>query len=280
MRKWGTCDAPDTICRNGPDFVYAVPQSLFRPTSQAALGGDSFGKIKSNRGYIVRLSRTIAAIVGLSLSAGAATTATADVTASSSTNPFVSLNQQIGSLLGEERNALGALPRGHLGNLTRPRGATTDGPQYNRQWLASQPTARGGREWQCLSEALYFEARGETLEGQAAVAEVILNRKASSRYPNSICGVVNQGTGRKHACQFSYTCDGLPETISEPGAYRTVGKIARAVMDGAPRLLPTDVTHYHTTAVSPSWASQYERTGQIGVHVFYRAYYPGRQASN
>ena len=228
----------------------------------------------------MRLSRTIAAIVGLSLSAGAATIATADVTASSSTNPFASLDRQIGSLLGEERNALGSLPNGHLGNLARPRGDSTARPHYTRDWLNAQPTASGGPEWQCLSEALYFEARGETLEGQAAVAEVIMNRKASSRYPDSICGVINQGTGRKYACQFTYTCDGKPEHINEPGAYRTVGKIARAVMDGAPRLLPTDVTHYHTTAVNPSWASQYERTTQIGVHVFYRPYYPGRQASN
>jgi spore germination cell wall hydrolase CwlJ-like protein len=228
----------------------------------------------------VRLTHTIAAIVGLGLSAGAATTALADTTASSSTTPFASLDAQIGSLLGEERSALEALPQGHLGNLARPRGGAAPLPQYTRAWLERTPTASGGPEWQCLSEALYFEARGETPEGQAAVAEVILNRKASSRYPNSVCGVVNQGTGRIHGCQFSYTCDGKPENIDNRGAYNNVGKVARAVMDGAPRLIPTDVTHYHTNAVSPSWASQYERTGQIGVHVFYRQYYPGRTASN
>ncbi len=174
---------------------------------------------------------------------------------------------------------MGALPQGHLRNLARPRGGASPTPHYTQAWLDRAPTASGGPEWACLTEALYYEARGESIEGQAAVAEVILNRKASSRYPNTICGVVNQGTGRMHACQFSYTCDGKPESMSNAAARRDVGKVARAVMDGAPRLIPTDVTHYHTTAVNPHWASQYERTGQIGVHVFYRAYYPGRTAS-
>ncbi len=227
----------------------------------------------------MRLLHTIAAIVGFSLSVSAATLAEADVTASSSTNPFASLDAQIGSLLGQERTRLGALPRGHLPSLAAPRGVPSVTPQYTVAWLNSQPPASGDAEWQCLTEALYFEARGETLEGQAAVAEVILNRKASTRYPDTICGVVNQGTGRKYACQFTYTCDGKPEVVEEPGAWETNGKIARAVMNGAPRLLPQDVTHYHTTAVNPHWASQYQRIGQIGVHVFYRPHYPGRTAS-
>lgn len=229
----------------------------------------------------MRLLHTIAAIVGFSLSVGTAIPLYADTSVSSSTDPFLSLGAQMQSLLGGERRALQALPEGHLRQLGSPRSQPRATRSiYTREWLARQPTPRGNAEWHCLSEALYFEARGESLEGQAAVAEVILNRKASGRYPDSICSVVNEGTGRKHACQFSYTCDGKPEAVTEMGAWDTVGKVARAVMDGAPRLLDPDVTHYHTTSVNPSWALQYERTNHIGTHVFYRQYYPGRTASN
>ncbi|WP_220747839.1 cell wall hydrolase [Jannaschia sp. AI_61] len=132
------------------------------------------------------------------------------------------------------------------------------------------PTASGGQQWRCLAEAIYFEARGEPIPGQVAVAEVILNRVDSKRYPNTICRVVNQGTGRLHACQFSYTCDGIPEAVSERGAWARAGKIARLLMDGAPRALTGNATHYHADYVSPYWAKVYPKTAQVGRHIFYR----------
>ena len=95
--------------------------------------------------------------------------------------------------------------------------------------------ARGNAQWRCLTEALYFEARGETVEGQYAVAEVILNRVDNLNYPGSICEVVNQGTGRRYACQFTYTCDGIPEVVTDDRAWNRLGHIARIMMDGAPR---------------------------------------------
>lgn len=149
---------------------------------------------------------------------------------------------------------------------------------FSRSWLATQPKPKGDANWQCLSEALYFEARGETLKGQFAVAEVILNRVKSTRFPNNLCGVIHQGTGRKYQCQFTYTCDGNPERISEPGAYNQVGKVARAVIDGRAPQLTNGATHYHTTAVRPNWSKVYTRTASIGVHLFYRHNY--RSASN
>lgn len=136
--------------------------------------------------------------------------------------------------------------------------------------LAALPRASGGADWVCLSEALYFEARGETVKGQIAVAEVILNRVASSRFPDTVCGVINQGTGRKYACQFTYTCDGRPEHISNATAFERVGKIARMMLDGAPRTLARGATYYHTTAVRPSWAARFRKTARHGVHVFYK----------
>ena len=141
---------------------------------------------------------------------------------------------------------------------------------YSMDELNARPTASGGAAWQCLAEALYFEARGESLKGQIAVAEVILNRVESKRFPNTVCGVIRQGTGRKHACQFSYTCDGLPENVNEPGAYKRVGKVARMMLDGAPRNLSGGALFYHTTAVNPRWARSFQRTTRLGVHLFYK----------
>lgn len=178
---------------------------------------------------------------------------------------------EMGVIVRQEQRALNAIPPARLQALFRST-VEVDGPepQYTRAWLRAQPAAQGGREWQCLSEALYFEARGESVMGQFAVAEVILNRVDSGSYPDTVCGVVNQGTGRKYACQFTYTCDGHAETIHEPAAFRQVGKVAQAMLNGAPRRLTRGATHYHTTAVSPRWARKFPRTATIGVHHFYR----------
>lgn len=142
--------------------------------------------------------------------------------------------------------------------------------RYTRNWLDDQKTGKGDAEWQCLAEALYFEARGESVKGQFAVAEVILNRVDSPSFPGDVCGVVNQGTGRKYQCQFTYTCDGYKEVIAEPRAYKRVGKVAKLMIEGAPRDLTDGATHYHTRAVNPRWSRVFPRTATIGVHHFYR----------
>ena len=136
-------------------------------------------------------------------------------------------------------------------------------------WVATRPKAGGGAQWRCLTEALYFEARGEDLKGQFAVAEVILNRVDSRRFPGDVCAVVNQGTGRKWQCQFTYTCDGLPERVRDRGSWALMGKIARLALDGAPRDLTRGAMFYHTRAVSPSWSRVFFRTATIGAHHFY-----------
>jgi spore germination cell wall hydrolase CwlJ-like protein len=135
-----------------------------------------------------------------------------------------------------------------------------------------------GAEWECLTEALYFEARGESLSGVVAVAEVILNRVASADYPNSVCGVVRQGGQGLYNCQFTYRCDGRPDVIGERGAYHAVGRVASYMLNGGPRTLTDGATHYHTLAVHPSWANRFPRTATIGYHHFYRQ--PTRTAQN
>jgi hypothetical protein len=142
--------------------------------------------------------------------------------------------------------------------------------QFSKNWIDDLPKPKGGPELRCLAEALYFEARGETVKGQFAVAEVILNRVKSERFPGSACGVINQGTGKKYQCQFTYTCDGYKEVIKEPRAYERVSKIARIALDGLAPELTKGATHYHTTAVKPRWSKVYTKTAAIGDHVFYR----------
>lgn len=149
---------------------------------------------------------------------------------------------------------------------------------FSQKWLDAQPAAKGDEQWSCLSEALYFEARGETVKGQFAVAEIILNRVKSSRFPGSLCAVIRQGTGRKFQCQFTYTCDGNKEVIAEQKAFERVSKVARASIDGGAAPLTSGATYYHTVAVRPSWAKKFTETARIGVHIFYRPNY--RTASN
>lgn len=204
--------------------------------------------------------------VALSLVSGMAQ---ADMTSSQSNDPTALLGQNLTRLLGAESSALQRVGKRRLKHLgTAP--AETPQIRYDRAWVDAQPKAQGGAEWQCLAEALYFEARGESVKGQFAVAEVILNRVASPAFPNTVCGVVHQGTGRRYQCQFTYTCDGHAETINEPAAHARIGKIARLMLDGAPRTLTGGATHYHTSSVHPRWANRLPRTASIGVHRFYR----------
>lgn len=124
--------------------------------------------------------------------------------------------------------------------------------------------------WTCLSEALYHEARGETLIGQVAVAEVILNRVDSRKFPNSVCGVIQQGESRGKGCQFSYRCDGHSDTMNETKAIKQVRQVAWVMLQGKPRIVTGDATHYHSTAVKPGWSKRLLRTARIGDHIFYR----------
>jgi spore germination cell wall hydrolase CwlJ-like protein len=136
------------------------------------------------------------------------------------------------------------------------------------EFLEVEP--KGGPQWRCLSEALYFEARGESLSGQIAVAEVILNRVDSRRYPDDVCAVVRQGASQLNACQFSYNCDGKPEDIGNTDAFERAGRIARRMLDGRPRQLTLNATFYHATSVNPRWSRRLVPTARIGDHLFYR----------
>jgi spore germination cell wall hydrolase CwlJ-like protein len=182
-----------------------------------------------------------------------------------------------GHIVRQEQKLMGRMSPDRLERLVTP--APNAAPlSYSTDWLASQPAAQGGPEWRCLAEALYFEARGESVRGQFAVAEVIMNRVDHADFPDTVCGVIHQGTGQRYACQFTYTCDGHKEVIAEPAAWRRVGKVARAMLAGAPRDLTQGATHYHTKQVNPRWARVYPRVATIGFHHFYKR--PTRLSSN
>ena len=168
-----------------------------------------------------------------------------------------------------EAEGLGGISAERMKSLVQePR--QVDDIEFTRSWIDAQPAGQGSSEWRCMSEALYFEARGETVKGMFAVAEVIVNRVASARFPDTVCGVINQGTGKRYQCQFTYTCDGYAETIREPKAFARVQKVAELALSGSVPPLTEGATHYHTTAVKPRWSRTYTRTARIGVHVFYR----------
>jgi len=123
----------------------------------------------------------------------------------------------------------------------------------------------------CLAEAIYFEARGEAVRGQIAVAQVVLNRAFSGFYPTTVCGVVYQNKHRHFACQFTFACDNIPDVVREPDMWERAKKIAKAIMDG--ELWLSEVgksTHYHAYWVRPSWVGEMKKMYKFGVHTFYR----------
>lgn len=130
------------------------------------------------------------------------------------------------------------------------------------------------RQHACLSQAIYYEARGEAQRGQVAVAEVIINRTRSRQYPSSICGVVYQGSHRSTGCQFTFTCDGSLGQRPRGRAWDRAQRVATAVMLGYTRPITQGATHYHTRAVNPVWNSGLVETVNVGSHVFYR--FPNR----
>lgn len=138
----------------------------------------------------------------------------------------------------------------------------TDVPEAEL-FLASTRNQFTEQDLNCLSEAVYHEARGESAQGQAAVAEVILNRVDSRVFPRTVCGVVHQPS------QFSYTIGG-PKPIQNKAAYMRARNIAEAALAGAPRVLTGGATYFHTPAVNPDWSHRFQRTVRIGQHIFYR----------
>lgn len=125
-------------------------------------------------------------------------------------------------------------------------------------------------EHRCLAEAVYYEARSESLSGQLAVAEVVSNRVADHRYPNSICEVVYQGATRTTGCQFTFTCDGSMALSPRGEHWERAKAVAAQVMMDVHEPRTGAATHYHASYVNPIWNSGLVKTERIGTHIFYR----------
>ncbi|WP_223385691.1 cell wall hydrolase [Oricola cellulosilytica] len=151
-------------------------------------------------------------------------------------------------------------------------------PENDHRWARSAlpPIVFSDAEQRCLAEGIYFEARGENVKGQAAVAQVILNRVRNPAFPNTICGVVYQNETWRNRCQFSFACDGKRDRINSPSHWRIAQDVAMAVTAGKIWLEGVgSSTHYHAVYVRPRWARSMQRRARIGLHVFYRTYRGG-----
>ncbi|MGH6711962.1 MAG: cell wall hydrolase [Bradyrhizobium sp.] len=181
-------------------------------------------------------------------------------------------------------DADGPVKAGEMGVSVAPKGEVNSDNQR-----AKTPAERLGlfeeksraKSEKCLAEAVYFEARGEAVRGQIAVAQVVLNRAFSGKYPDTVCGVVYQNKHRHLACQFTFACDNVADVVREPEMWERAKKIAKATLDGQlwlPEVAKS--THYHAYWVRPSWVHEMKKMYKYGVHTFYRprAWGDGREA--
>ena len=143
---------------------------------------------------------------------------------------------------------------------------------------AARPFEIGGgdldhrRALLCLTQAIYYEAASEPLEGRRAVAQVVLNRMRHPAFPKSVCGVVYQGS-RSPVCQFSFVCDGSLYRAPASGLWSEAKRIAEAALDGYVATSVGSATHYHADYVAPRWAPMLTKISKLGAHIFYR--WPG-----
>jgi|SRR6056300_1539762 spore germination cell wall hydrolase CwlJ-like protein len=123
----------------------------------------------------------------------------------------------------------------------------------------------------CLALNVYHEARSEPLQGQAAVAHVVLNRVASGRWPDDVCSVVHQGYEKgRFKCQFTWYCDGKPDEPTEILAWARSVLVANQVLTGVVPDVTNGATHYHARYVNPYWSASLSKTVTYGSHLFYR----------
>jgi spore germination cell wall hydrolase CwlJ-like protein len=127
----------------------------------------------------------------------------------------------------------------------------------------------------CLTTAIYYEARSESVTGQLAVAQVVLNRVKHPAYPDNVCDVVFEGAQRTTGCQFTFTCDGSMKILPRAAGWSRSRRIAIHALLGMSDVTIGRATHYHTTAISPYWSKTLLRTANIGSHIFYR--FPSRR---
>jgi spore germination cell wall hydrolase CwlJ-like protein len=170
--------------------------------------------------------------------------------------------------------SVGKDPNAHGGQSIAPKGEVTGAdqrPMTPAERLGLNDEKSRAKTVKCLTEVIYFEARGEVVRGQMAVAQVVLNRAFSGKYPTTVCGVVYQNAHRHLACQFTFACDGIADRIKEPDMWERAVVIANEMLDGKIWLPEIGkATHYHAYWVRPGWVRTMNKLHRVGVHTFYR----------
>jgi len=214
---------------------------------------------------------TSAMALALLIGIGGSSTAFAQVTANRTViQNSIPTAQAVTPVIGTAQQAAQPLPRGNIYTLPlRP--APVKAAPAAGQSLAALVAANGegpalDAEGTCLATAVYFESMGESLEGQLAVAQVVINRARSGRYPTTLCAVVKQ------KAQFSFVRSGqFPRVDAGCEAWRKAQAIARIATAKTAQVIPNDVLWYHADYVAPSWGRRLARVEKIGAHIFYRA---------
>ena len=184
----------------------------------------------------------------------------------SSISKATALLQNAITVGGDEANSFRTSPM----KAASPGFAVNESENFSAKSLDNLTLTDVDPQVKCLAEAIYFEARGEDIIGQYAVAEVILNRVDAQQFPNSVCKVVSEGATKLHSCQFSYNCDGKPEYINDLKSYKRILKLSEMFYAGTARLLTGGATFYHSQDVAPGWTARLKQTREIGRHIFYR----------
>ena len=220
----------------------------------------------------MRFALSIAGVVALTtLVLGIALFSAREPAAASVTIPLERANALVEATTGAKANEMEAV--GDQAKLINAALPFAGGPLH-----AARPFDAGGsdldqrRALLCLTQAVYYEAGFEPLEGRRAVAQVVLNRLRHPAFPKSVCGVVYQGSGGR-VCQFTFVCDGALYRQPELGAWRQAEQVARAALAGYVETAVGEATHYHADYVAPRWAPLLAKVAQIGQHIFYR--WPG-----
>ena len=165
-------------------------------------------------------------------------------------------------------------PNGQGGQSVAPKGEVTGAdqrPMTPAERLGLSDEKARAKTVKCLTEVIYFKSRGEQVRGQMAVAQVVLNRAFSGKYPTTVCGVVYQNAHRHLACQFTFACDGIADRVKEPDMWERATVIANEMLDGKIWLPEVGkATHYHAHWVRPGWVREMTKLYRVGVHTFYR----------
>jgi spore germination cell wall hydrolase CwlJ-like protein len=178
--------------------------------------------------------------------------------------------ERVASLVSNRLNAVTQASQARTGGEGLLLRASYGGPANPAaQPFRAASVLESTRDLDCLAEAVYYEARGESASGQAAVAQVVLNRVRHPAFPKSVCAVVFQGAGNQ-GCQFSFACDGSMRKGREPEAWRQARSVAARALAGFVMPSVGNATHFHVAGLSPQWGPQMTRVAQIGLHVFYR----------